>query len=143
MKRIESPVKEIAWPQSNVYRKVSDLSNLRTVADRIPQNQSAQFKVEDMQCTPDSVSCSIQPVGRIAVSIVSREPEKCVKLETVQSPVKMTMWIQIVPCGDSSCKMKITVDADLNIFMAKMVEKPLTEAVGRIADMLAMIPYDE
>lgn len=143
MKRFESSVKEIAWPQSDVYRKVSDLSNLRSLADRIPQDQAAQFRVEDLQCTPDSVSCSVQPVGQISIGIVSREPEKCVKMETLQSPVKMTMWIQLVPTGDSSCKMKITVDADLNIFMAKMVEKPLTEAVGRIADMLSMISYDE
>ena len=143
MKRFESPVKEIAWPQSNVYRKVSDLSNLRALADRIPQEQAAQFKVDDLQCTPDSVSCSVSPVGQIAIDVVSREPEKCVKMETRQSPIKMTMWIQLVPTGESSCKMKITVDADLNIFMAKMVEKPLTEAVGRIADMLSMIPYNE
>ena len=62
-------------------------------------------------------------------------------METLQSPIKLTAWIQIVSTGESSCKIKLTADADLNIFMAKMVEKPLTEAVEKVADMLAMLPY--
>lgn len=141
MKRIESDIKQIPYPQESVFAKVSDLSNLRYIADRIPQEQAQQFKVEDLQCTPDSVSCSISPVGRIEIGVISREPFKCVKMETMQSPIRLTMWIQLVPTGDASCKMKLTVDADINVFMAKMVEKPLTEAVGKLSDMLSMLPY--
>ena len=62
-------------------------------------------------------------------------------METLRSPIRLTMWIQIVSTGESSCKIKLTVDADLNMFMAKMVEKPLTEAVGKLADMLSVLPY--
>ncbi|MBP5691721.1 MAG: SRPBCC family protein [Bacteroidaceae bacterium] len=141
MKRVESNIKQIPYSQESVYAKVSDLSNLRGLADRIPADQQSQFKVENLECTPDTVSCTISPIGQIEVGIVSREPFKCVKMETLQSPIKLTAWIQIVSTGESSCKIKLTADADLNIFMAKMVEKPLTEAVEKVADMLAMLPY--
>ncbi len=141
MKRVESNIKQIPYSQESVYAKVSDLSNLRGLADRIPADQQNQFKVENLECTPDTVSCTISPIGQIEVGIVSREPFKCVKMETLQSPIKLTAWIQIVSTGESSCKIKLTADADLNIFMAKMVEKPLTEAVEKVADMLAMLPY--
>ena len=141
MKRIESSVKQIPYPQESVYNKVSDLSNLKYLADRIPEDQKNQFKVEDLVCTPDRVSCTVSPVGQIEVGVISREPFKCVKMETLRSPIKLTMWIQIVSIDDSDCKIKLTVDADLNIFMAKMVEKPLTEAVDKLADMLSMLPY--
>ncbi len=141
MKRVESNIKQIPYSQESVYAKVSDLSNLRGLADRIPADQQNQFKVENLECTPDSVSCTISPIGQIEIGIVSREPFKCVKMETLQSPIKLTAWIQIVSTGESSCKIKLTADADLNIFMAKMVEKPLTEAVEKLADMLAMLPY--
>lgn len=141
MKRVESNIKQIPYSQESVYAKVSDLSNLRGLADRIPADQQSQFKVENLECTPDTVSCTISPIGQIEVGIVSREPFKCVKMETLQSPIKLTAWIQIVSTGESSCKIKLTADADLNIFMAKMVEKPLTEAVEKFADMLAMLPY--
>ena len=141
MKRVESNIKQIPYSQESVYAKVSDLSNLRGLADRIPADQQSQFKVENLECTPDTVSCTISPIGQIEVGIVSREPFKCVKMETLQSPINLTAWIQIVSTGESSCKIKLTADADLNIFMAKMVEKPLTEAVEKVADMLAMLPY--
>ena len=141
MKRIESSVKHIPYPQESVFAKVSDLSNLRYLAERIPEDQKNQFKAEDLECTPDRVSCTISPVGQIEIGVTSREPFKCVKMETLRSPIKLTMWIQIVSTGDSSCKIKLTTDADLNIFMAKMVEKPLTEAVEKLADMLSMLPY--
>ena len=141
MKRVESNIKQIPYSQESVYAKVSDLSNLRGLADRIPAEQQNQFKVENLECTPDTVSCTISPIGQIEIGIVSREPLKCVKMETLQSPIKLTAWIQIVSTGESSCKIKLTADADLNIFMAKMVEKPLTEAVEKVADMLAMLPY--
>ena len=141
MKRIESSVKHIPYPQESVYQKVSDLSNLKYLADRIPENQDHQFKFQDLECTPDRASCSISPVGQIEVGVTSREPFKCVKMETLRSPIKLTMWIQIVSTGESSCKIKLTADADLNMFMAKMVEKPLTEAVDKLAEMLSMLPY--
>ena len=141
MKRIESSVKHIPYPQESVFAKVSDLSNLKYITERIPADQMNQFKVQDLECTPDRVSCTVSPIGQVEIGVISREPFKCVKMETLRSPIKLTMWIQIVSTGLSSCKIKLTADADLNIFMAKMVEKPLTEAVEKLADMLSMLPY--
>ena len=141
MKRIESNVKQIPYSQESVYAKVSDLSNLRELIDRIPEDQKHNINLENLECTTDKVSTTVSPIGKVELAIISREPFKCVKMETTQSPVKLTIWIQIVSTGDSSCKIKLTADADLNIFMAKMVEKPLTEAINKLADTLAMIHY--
>lgn len=141
MKRIESSIKQIPYSQEAVYAKVSDLSNLKYITERIPADKADQFKMQDLECTPDRVSCTVSPVGQIELGVVSRAPSKCVKMETLRSPIKLTVWIQIVSTGESSCKIKLTVDADLNLFMAKMVEKPLTEAVDKLADMLSMLPY--
>lgn len=141
MKRIESSVKHIAYSQEQVYAKVSDLSNLKALIDRIPEDQKQGINLENLECTPDKVSTVVQPVGKVEIAIVSREPYKCVKMESTKSPIKLYLWIQIVSTGQDSCKIKITVDADLNIFIAKMAEKPLTEAVEKLADMLAMLQY--
>ncbi|MBR5935138.1 MAG: SRPBCC family protein [Bacteroidaceae bacterium] len=141
MKRIESDIKHISFSQETVYAKVSDLSNLQSLVDLIPEDQKASANIESLTCTPDTVSCNISPIGQIEFGVVSREPFKCVKLETTNSPVKVTMWIQLVSTGSSSCKIKLTADIDLNAFMVKMVEKPITEALNKLADTLAMIPY--
>ncbi len=141
MKRIQSSVKQIPYSQELVYAKVSDLSNIKTLIDRIPEDQKKGINLENLECTPDRVSTVAQPIGKVEIAIVSREPFKCVKLESTESPIKLYMWIQIVSIDQNSCKIKLTVDADLNMFMAKMVEKPLTQAVDKMADMLAAIPY--
>ena len=141
MKRIESSVKHIPYSQEQVYAKVSDLSNLRYLVDRIPEDQRNNINLENLECTPDKVSTTVSPIGTVEIAVVARDPFKCVKMETLRSPIKLTLWIQLVSTGESSCKIKLTVDADLNMFRAKMAEKPLTEAVEKLADMLSMLPY--
>ncbi|MBO4267994.1 MAG: SRPBCC family protein [Bacteroidaceae bacterium] len=141
MKRIESQVKHILYPQEQVYAKVSDLNNLQAVAEGLPLQGDMNISIKNLKCTTDTAECEISPVGRISLGIVSREPFKCVKMETLKSPVRMILWIQIVSTGADSCKIRLTLDADLNLFMAKMVEKPMTQALEKLADMLVMIHY--
>ena len=40
MKRIESGIKHIPYSQESVYAKVSELSNLKTLLDRIPKKRN-------------------------------------------------------------------------------------------------------
>lgn len=141
MKRFESQVKQVPHSQNAVYSKVSDLNNLQAFINMLPEDKKAEYKISKISCTRDTVSFDVSPLGTISVNIIERQPDKCVKLETAKSPVKMTAWIQIVPVTEQTCKIKLTVDADLNIFIAKMVEKPLAEALEKMAEMLAMLPY--
>lgn len=137
MKRYESQVKMIDASQSAVYSMLSDLNNIALLQDQLPEDQ-----VKDLKFDADSVSCNVSPVGTISLCIIDREPEKCIKMTTTQSPMAMTMWIQIVSTGDNSCKIKLTLEADINPFIAKMVEKPLKEGLEKIADTLTIIPYN-
>ena len=40
-----------------------------------------------------------------------------------------------------SCKMRLTLRAELNFFIRQMVSKPLQDGVENIANMLAGLPY--
>lgn len=137
MVKIESNVKQIAYSQESVYNKLSDFNNIKKVMDIIPSDQ-----VKDLQYDTDTISFSVSPVGTISLRIINREPSKCIKISTEKSPVALTAWIQIVPVEDTSCKLKITVEADVNPFLAKMVEKPLGEGIEKVAEMFATIQYD-
>lgn len=137
MSKYESSIKQIPYSQQSVYRCVSDLSNLDKVRDRVPAD-----KVKDFTFDTDTVSINIDPVGALTFRIVSREEPKCVKFEGVGTPLPILLWIQVLPVGEASSKMKLTVEADIPIFVRPMVEKPLKEGVERIADVLAMISYE-
>ena len=134
--KFESSIKQIPYPQEAVYRNISDLRNLEKVRDRVPED-----KVSDFSFDEDTVSLNVPPVGQISLRICDREEPKCVKFETVQSPVPFNLWIQVLPVDDQNSKMKVTVKAELNPFIRGMVEGPLTDGVEKIADALSQVHY--
>ena len=136
MSQFESSVKQIPFSQERVYTKLSDLSNLESVKDRIPQD-----KVKDISFDSDTLTFSVDPVGKITLQVIEREPFKCIKFETTQSPLPFNLWTQLVPDSEQGCKMKLTIRVDINPFMKAMVQKPLQEGIEKMADMLAMIQY--
>ena len=82
MTKFESSVKQIAYPVADVYRNISDLSNLERVRDRVPEDKLNSFAFDR-----DTVSLNVDPVGDIKLRIIEREEGKCVKFETEQSPM--------------------------------------------------------
>ena len=134
--KFESSIKLVPYPQQAVYDNISDLRNLEKVKDRVPED-----KVNDFTFDEDTVGLSVAPVGELKLRICDREEPKCVKFETVESPVPFNVWIQVLPVDEQNSKMKVTVKADLNPFIRSMVEKPLQEAVEKIADALAQVQY--
>ena len=136
MTKFESSIKQIPYPVEDVYRNISDLSNLERVRDRIPQD-----KLQDFQFDSDSVQVSVSPVGTIKLRICEREENKCVKFETEQSPLPFNLWIQVLPVDSSSSKMKVTVKADIPFMLKGMVSGPLQDGVEKIADALSQIPF--
>lgn len=136
MSKFESSIKHIPYPQTSVYTKLSDLSNLEKVRDKLPED-----KIKDLSFDSDSISISA-PMGSVSMRIIERDEPKCIKFATENSPISANLWIQIVPEGESACKMKLTIKADINPFIKGMVSKPLQEGLEKIADVLAMIPYN-
>jgi len=134
--KFESSVKLVPYPQQAVYNNISDLTNLEKVRDRVPDD-----KVQGFSFDQDTVSINVAPVGELKLRICDREEPKCVKFETVQSPVPFNVWVQVLPVDENSSKMKVTVKAELNPFIKGMVEKPLQEGVEKIADALALVHY--
>ena len=135
--RFESSVKQIPYPQQAVYDMLSNLENISKVVDRIPAD-----KIKDISFDRDHVSMSVDPVGAIKLAVCDREEPKCIKFQTEKSPVPFYVWIQMLPVTDTTSKMKITAEADLNPFIKTLVQKPLQDGVEQIADGLAQIQYN-
>ena len=135
--RFESSVKQIPYPQQAVYDMLSNLENISKVMDRVPAD-----KIKDISFDRDHVSMSVDPVGAIKLAVCEREELKCIKFQTEKSPVPFYVWIQMLPVTDTTSKMKITAEADLNPFIKTLVQKPLQDGVEQIADGLAQIQYN-
>lgn len=134
MVQFESSVKYVPYSQEQVFNKLSDLSNLESVRDKLAD------KVEGLEFDSDTMSFTAQGIS-ITLRIIEREPYKCIKFESEKSPVPLNLWIQILPVDAGQAKLKVTIRAEVNMFMKAIVAKPLQEGVEKLAEMLSMIPY--
>ena len=159
MARYESKVKTIPAPQAAVYAKLSDLNNLAVLKEKLndpealerikasgkvtdDQLQKAREQLKSLEFTSDTLSVDVPPVGKIAIRIVERDPEKCVKFESEKSPIPIKFWIQVLPIDETNSKLRLTLDASVNAFVKMMIDKPLQEGIERVAEALTMIPYE-
>lgn len=141
MAQYESSIKHIPYSQERVYNKLSDLNNLNSVRDRLDLiKDKLDGKLEDMSFDSDSLTLKVQGFN-LTLRIIERKPLKCIKFEGDKTPIPLNLWIQILPEGMDNAKMKVTIRAEVNMFMKAMVAKPLQEGVEKLADMLSMIPY--
>lgn len=139
--QFESNVKHVPYSQERVYNKLSDLNNLEGVRERLDMvKDKLDGKLEDMSFDRDSITLKVQGIS-LTLRIIEREPLKCIKFEGDKSPIPLNLWIQILPVTQEEAKMKVTIRAEVNMFMKAMVSKPLQERVEKLADMLAMLPY--
>lgn len=158
MTKYESEVKQIHFPQGNVFMKLADLRNLQVFKDRVndplfvdnlrasgqvPEDKLQQIRemAQKLEFTADTVTIPGTPLGNVVLAIVERDEPKCLKFEVQGIPLSANLWIQLLPTSATDCKMKCTVGADLNFLMKQMAKKPLQEGVEKLAEMLAMIPY--
>ena len=137
MTQFESGIKMIPYSVEQVYSKLSDLNNLESIKDKVPSDKISEFSFDK-----DSVSFNLSPVGNISLKIIDRNINKCIKFETITSPIPLNLWIQLLPVEDNQCKLKMTVKMELNPFIKGMISKPVKEGLEKIADMIAMIKYD-
>lgn len=159
MTKYESDVKLIYAPQDAVYAKLSDLTHLSVIRDRIDdpmleQNimahagdkvkpeQIAQLKqmLKNTDFTTDTVQLNGTPLGSITLRIIERETPKCIKFALEGAPIQANLWIQLLP-HEQGTLLKCTLGAELNFFIKQMIGDKAKKGVQGLADMLAMIPY--
>ena len=137
MSKFESSIKQIPYPQQSVYNMLSDFTNIERVKNKVPED-----KLKDMTFDKDSIAISVAPVGQVSMRIIEREEPKTIKFASDNSPMSFNFWIQILPVSETESKLKLTIDADIPFFAKGMVSGPLQEGIEKIADALAMIPYE-
>ncbi len=136
MTQFESSVKTIHASQERIFEILSDLNNLEKVAERIPREKVKEFSFDTDTCT-----ATVDPVGEVTLRIIEREPCKTIKFTTEKSPIPLFLWIQLVSSSEGVTHMKLTIKAELNMFIKGMVKKPLEEGIEKLAEVLASINY--
>jgi carbon monoxide dehydrogenase subunit G len=144
-----SEIKLIPAAQEAVYDRLSDFKNLEQLFDPARMKDikkqfpdAPDFKLDNFQATTDQCSFSVSSVGKVEVNIIERDPSKMIKLAGGKSvPFQFNCWIQLMPVDEASCRVRITLHAELNPMIKMFVNKHLKKGVDQIADALTKIPY--
>ncbi len=142
MTEFTSAVKTIPHSDADVFRVLSDFRKLELVKDLV-KDKIPEDKLKDFSFDEDSVSFQVDPIGTVTFLVVEREPNKLIKCKSDRLPFDVFLWIQLVAKAEKDTRLRMTAKADLNPFIKGMVEKPMKEAVDKISDVLAQLPYDQ
>lgn len=130
MTTFKSNEKEISASRKQVYDFVTDVNNLNAL---IPEG-----KVTNFQADRDSCQFKVDGLGQLGIRVVSREPENNILFESEGSvPFHFDVLINLHEAGAETTLMEIILNADLNMVMKAVANKPLKEGLEVIASELA------
>jgi carbon monoxide dehydrogenase subunit G len=136
MTTFESEIKKVECDDKVIFDTLSNLNNLEKIIDRIPRD-----KIKDLEYDCDSCSFSVDPVGKVGLRIVDREPCKTIKFGADNAPVDFNLWLQVKQVAENDSRIKVTMKAELPMMLKMMASKPLTEFVNKLAEALSQLPY--
>ncbi len=152
MSKYESKIVTVNALQEAVYKRFADLSALQVMKDNMPVEMKQQIKakleeqgqgkvqVSNFQFDTDTARFKVNGMDT-CIRIIDREEPKCVKFGADNSPVPVTIWIQMLPASAYETKIRVTLDIDIPFYLKPMIGGKLDGAADMIAEALTKIPY--
>ena len=109
-----------------LYNKLSDLNNLKEI---IPP------EIEDFESDTNSCSFKMKGMPKLKLFLSEKTPFSKIRLSATDSPVAFSLNCFITDYREK-CQARLEVDAELNMMMKMMVEKPLTQFLDVLASKM-------
>lgn len=126
MTNFKSPEIDVNLSPEALYNKLSDLNNLKSILP--PQ-------ISGFESTKDSCSFKIGGMPKITLGISEKIPYSKISLIAKNSQVPFNLVCLISDNGEN-CKALLEINAELNMMMKMMLEKPLTSFLNSAAEGL-------
>ena len=109
-----------------LYNKLSDLNNLKAILP--PQ-------IENFESDTNSCSFKIKGMPKLKLCLSEKIPFSKITLSANDSPVEFLLNCFIKDYG-KKCQVRLEVDAELNMMMKMMFEKPITNFLNILSEKL-------
>jgi hypothetical protein len=129
MTNFKSPEVEVSLSAEQLYDKLSNLNNLQ---DILPS------EITDFQSTEDSCSFKMGGMPKVNLVIAKKTAFSKIILQAENSQIPFSLACNISQNGEK-CKAILEVNAELNMMMRMMLEKPLTNFLNASAKRLSQI----
>ena len=129
MTNLNSPEVNVNLSAEALYKKLSNLNNLEAILP--PQ-------ISEFESTYDSCSFKIGGMPKIKLEIHEKIPNNKISLTAKESQVPFNLVCQISENGKKS-KAILQINAELNMMMKMMLEKPLINFLNKAAEELSKL----
>ena len=126
MATFKSPEVIVNKRAQDFFNKIGDLNNLK---DIMPS------QVEDFKSTETTCSFKMSGMPKLALEIVEKTEFSKISLTAIDSQVPFSLDCFIVEKGEQ-CQARLEINAELNIMMKMMIEKPLTQFLDVLASKM-------
>ena len=123
----KSPKVKVNMSSENFFNKIGDLNNLK---DIMPS------QIDDFNSTKTTCSFKMSGMPKLALEITEKIEFSKISLIAKDSKVPFTLNCFITKKGEQ-CEAILEINAELNIMMKMMVEKPLTQFLNVLASKIA------
>tara|TARA_B110000444_G_C18526574_1_gene449132 strand:+ start:290 stop:679 length:390 start_codon:yes stop_codon:yes gene_type:complete len=123
MATFESPEVIIKRSAEYFFNKIGDLNNLKEI---MPSN------IKDFESTKTTCAFKIQGMPALSLELGEKIPFSKISLIAKGSQVPFFLDCFITEKGDQ-CQVRLEINAELNIMMKMIVEKPLTQFLNVLA----------
>ena len=124
----------VAKPATELFNRFSDLSVLQGALDGLSAEDRA--KVGDVQFTSESIKINTPQVGAIEFVVKERVVPTKVVFGTLQSPVPLTMELDIEPNGDNASQIQTVIDVEIPAMLKPFVGPQLQKAADKFGELI-------
>lgn len=127
---------KINKPVDFITDKFSDLSNLQSALDHLPEAERA--KVGDVRFSTDAIVMQTPQVGEIKFVVKERSPRR-VAFEAGGLPMPVVMAMDLNPLDSDSTEATATLDIDIPVMLRPMVGGTMQKAVDKFSELISQL----
>ncbi len=126
--KINTEPKIVNASDDEVYSFLVDMNNYQEL---FPKD-----KIKNWSSTTENCICEVKGMGKIGLKKVASTPNSLIYLDSEKAPFKFTLNLFVNKIDESSTKVHLEFDGEINPFMKMMVEKPLTDFFNGLVNKL-------
>ena len=129
----------------DVYGRLSNLSNLKSLMANIPQEAIPADKKEMFDAvvvSDDSISFPAGPVGEVKLKVVEKVAPRLIRLEGVGTPVPLSLSLSITPLSEVQCEASVSIDIAIPAMLKPMLGGTIQKMADQFGQVLGALKYN-
>lgn len=124
-------------PVGEIYAKVSDLGQYKSMVDSVPEEHRA--KLAGVEFRGDCVKMDAPGVGELVFKIVERVPDKKVVLNAEGCPIPLKLMLDLASAGETATTITPRVDIQIPAMLKPFIGNKIQQAADQFGEVFTSL----